>query len=437
VRSLSSVSRNRYCFALVLIAIFAGFQLEHYLGRSGKWRDVDINVYYVVAQVVHANPRAELYPSTIAGNPQTQFAPPDTVFARTAIAGGQPVTRLYLYPPLFADLLAPFARFSRPTVAVLWCVLNLLLVLLSDLGIARILGLHWRSARFAILVAVSFSFYPITATLAAGQIEIVLLALWTASLIAFSEGAIILSAVALALATSLKVTPALAVPLFLLWKDRRWLLTYFITLAALLAAMTAINGVPNMVGCFHFIRAMSASLPWFKNKCISAMVGSLGLGLTHRELGTPAHPTVPPLLQLTGRALAVLFYAACLALAWRQRHSTRNADRVRLFAIFILVAALTSPQTWRYGYASALIPLSILWFSAIERAVTRTRIAVLTLATAVIGTVFLEWASTLHGPFLLVWSCAAIWPAASVLLCLDALRDPSGDAQLTPPATAA
>ncbi|MES2392772.1 MAG: hypothetical protein V4555_14095, partial [Acidobacteriota bacterium] len=120
MRSLSSTSRNRCCFAFVLIAVFFSFQMQHYLGRSELWKNLHFDVYYFAAQAVHHNPHAELYPANVAGNPQGQFAPADSAIAHNAVLAGRPNTRLYLYPPLLADLLSPFTSLSLSAAAALW-----------------------------------------------------------------------------------------------------------------------------------------------------------------------------------------------------------------------------------------------------------------------------------------------------------------------------
>ncbi len=273
-------------------------------------------------------------------------------------------------------------------------------------------------------MAASFSFYPITAATSGGQIEIAVLALWTASILAYEEGLVVFSAIALALATGLKITPIFAVPLFILWKDRRWLLTYAASVAALFAAMLAFNGAPTMAACFHYLRAMSASLPSLDNKCISAFVSLLGLGFTHRGLSDATRSVASAPLQFVARLTSFVFYAACLFLAWRNRRHAQSSARTQLFAIFILVAALTSPQTWRYGYAAALIPFALLWSGALERPVTRTRIALLVIASVAVATVVIDWTAGLRLPFLLSFTLAEIWTVSCVLLCLQVLANP-------------
>jgi Glycosyltransferase family 87 len=250
----------------------------------------------------------------------------------------------------------------------------------------------------------------------------VMMALWAVGIASFAEGNVVLSAVVLALATVVKVTPLMLVPLFVLWKDRRWLLSYSVALLGMIGAMGAVNGWDNMLAYRHVVAGMGNSVPTLLNRCISSLIAWIYYGRfvpMPRTGETFADP--PKALALLGKVCSMGFYGICLFLAWRRRKVSSYESRAATMAIFALVSVLVSPVTWRHGYTMAFVPLAVLWVQTLRRPVGLGRTVLLALTSICVGTVFLDLAAQASLPFVLRILCAGAWTVLSVALCIEAL----------------
>lgn len=446
--TLPPISRPRtvkLLFALTLASLLFSSLAQRYLGNILAGPNLDFYDYYFAAQVLHQDSHAALYAGATDGNPQLRSAPATSPIAQRAAAAGFPDIELYLYPPLLADLLIPLTRLSPHLAATLWRALNLALVFGSTLLLARTLRLPWLSFPFAALVAAAFAFWPVHEAISLGQASLLILFLWALGLHAHFRGAVALSAAAFALCTVLKVTPILIVPLFLVWRERRWLLAYAASLAALLAAMLAFNGPATLRTCVRVLTAMSGSVPALQNKCFGALLAWLHYGRL------PTLQTVQPLLNLppTGllllaKPIALAFYALCLVLAFRaqslrltagqltaQETSSKTPSeqnrhhRTLTLAIFALVLATISPVSWRHGYTVALLPLAMLWAHTLRTPATSlARPILLALTTLTLGSLCFDLAAQAPLPQLLKILCASTWLLFSAALCLHTLWQP-------------
>jgi hypothetical protein len=395
--------------------------------------DLDFYDYYFAAQVVHDNPHANLYAGAMDGNPQLRSAPIDNeIFAHAKSAGFDDI-ELYLYPPLLADLIAPLSQLPPRLAAALWRAFNLALVLASMLMLARMVRVPILSFEFVVLGLATYSFWPIHEALSQGQIAIVMLALWTIGIVAYCDGRMILSAAAFALATAFKVTPILILPLFLIWKDRRWIVSYLAISLGLVAAMVAINGPQTMRVYATVVTAMGGGLPAMQNKSLSSLVawayyGKLfTLSSVHGVMAKP-----PRVLSVVAKTVSGAFYLCCLFLAWRSRCRLDRFAKAAAIAIFALVTACVSPVSWRHGYTVALIALAIFWVRALRTPPRRLHALLLTLTTFTLGSLFFDLA--VEGPFPQFCKIllAATWIVFSVLLCLEVLyhAGSGGDASI-------
>jgi hypothetical protein len=68
----------RTLFAFALASLLFSSLAQRYLGHVMPAPDIDFYDYYFAAQVVHDNPRANLYAGATDGNPQLRSAPLDS-----------------------------------------------------------------------------------------------------------------------------------------------------------------------------------------------------------------------------------------------------------------------------------------------------------------------------------------------------------------------
>jgi len=220
--SMTSIDKKRipsFFLAFTLAVVFLGSLLQRDFGHYTH-RDLDFFVYYFAAQMVHEDPGANIYYGDLNGNPWAQDAPKEAELYKKANQSGFDEIMVYLYPPILADLLVPLSRFSPNAAAAIWRIVNLSLVFLSVLTLSRMLRIRLISPEFGILVLAAYAFFPISEGIVVEQITIVLMALWTVAVFSYGQGWIALSACALALATALKVTPFLVVPVFLVLGEK-------------------------------------------------------------------------------------------------------------------------------------------------------------------------------------------------------------------------
>jgi hypothetical protein len=422
---------SKRLFAFALASLLISSLAQRYLGHIMPEPDLDFYNYYFAAQVVHDNPHANLYQGATDKNLEIYPDPPaDSAFATHARAAGFDV-EFYAIPPLLADLLVPLSQVPPHVAAALWRAFNLVLVLASILLLARMVRVPILSFEFVVLVLAAYSFWPIHEAVSLGQVTIVMFALWTIGIVAYFDDRMILSAAAIALATAFKVTPILIVPLFFIWKDRRWLVSYLAISLGLVSAMLAINGVQTVSVYPAVISAMGSGIPAMQNKSIGSLMawvyyGKLFTLNSAREV--MANP--PRVLLIAAKAVSGTFYLFCLFLVWRSRRRLDRASRAATIAIFGLIAMCVSPVSYRHGYTVAVIALSIFWVKALRTPPRIIHLVLLTLTTFTLGSLFFDLAAQAPLPQFCKILLAASWVVFSVLFCLDALFHDNTDGQV-------
>ncbi len=414
--------KAQWLFALIISSLLMSSLLQRYLGGIMDEPDLDFYDYYFEAAMVHDHPHTDMYSAAMSGNPQLRHAPPESEVYQRAEAAGFNGTNLYLYPPLLADLLIPLSTLPPHLAAMLWRCFNLFLVFGCAVLLTRFLGLSLISAEAGLLLFACFTFWPVHETIAQGQISIVLLGLWTIAVVAYGNGNAVLSAACLALATWLKVTPVLVLPLFLIWNDRKWIASYLSTASAFGLLVVWINGWQNLLTSFKVLLGMSGSVPAFPNKCIGALLAWFyyGKAATYDEARVLIANPQPHGLLITAKVLSLGFYAACMMMVWRRR-SEKPVLRAMTIAVFAIVISLTSPVSWRHGYSAAAILLIILWVQCLRKPAAGLRLWLLALTTLSLGSLFFDLAIKAPLPDMLKIACSGTWVVFSVLLCLEVL----------------
>ncbi len=415
---MSRFIQSRMLFGLVLTSLFLSFlSVRYFSQRIGQ--DCDFLAYYFGAQVVDGDRHADLYQGATDRNAQTIDAPADSPIAQRARAAGIGSIMQYIYPPLLADLLIPLSRLPVATAITLWRSMNLIFFLLAMWMLARLLRISPLSLEFAVLVMGGYCLQPMHSAMFFGQISLFLLVLWVVGIRAFMDGRMLLSAFVLALATALKLTPLMIVPVFLIWRERRWLLGYFGTLLALVAAMAAWNGPLALQQCAAAVAAMGEGFPALENKSISSLVAWVYHG---HLLGYDAVYMQSHLQNWIIRILSGGFYLACMALIWRRRWLQEPAERTITLSLFVLVLLCVSPISWNHAYTVAIIPFSIYWVDALHHQRPTSHIVLLTMASIFSGTIFCDHLTNAPLPQPVKILLAGAWVLSVMFFCLSALR---------------
>ncbi len=138
------------------------------------------------------------------------------------------------YPPPFLLFIWPLGLFPREIAGPIWNILSVTAVLLTIFLTLRMISsrVYWQALiSFAILFTIPF--FPVKFNLGNGQINHILLLLVALSFYLYSRGRKSLSAVSLAIATSIKFAPVVFLIYFIAKGDRRFIVRYIGTLLVL------------------------------------------------------------------------------------------------------------------------------------------------------------------------------------------------------------
>lgn len=387
----------RSCFAVLVVCILVGG--VYFARQSGTNAEVygnDFNVYYHAAREV------------LAGRDPY----------RSSLGAWTP----YLYPPLLAELLVPLAILPLQIAAYLWFLIStasmlsaawmsarmsasLCAPLTSERGAeyaaangergGRRLSLQAAIAAGAILVVLRF----VLDTLNLGQVNTVVAGLAVAHIYFYARDKKALSALALVLAVSIKLTPAV----FLIYHVAKMRLKFAAVCFALLAGVTAVSFLPlegRGVDAFRIFanrtlrNEQGYNLADTGNQSLRGAIARLAAFANAGDSGTESRNPAEVLTLVTA---AVLLAAAALA-------ARRAQSELAAGAPFFCCVVLLSPLSWKAHFVILVLPVASL-LSLLFRPATAAgarRLALGTLATSfvlfnlasprIIGPAAAEWA---------------------------------------------
>ncbi len=388
--------RARIVFAFAMLLSFAVS-----IRQQGFSVQADYQVYYAAGMVVHQHLGAHLYERPDPKlDPVLRLTSPGTVFARVAASRGIVPVPTYIYPPLLADLMVPISLIPDLPSTLLWRAFNTALIGCCALLLGSYLELS-RRLICALFFAIFF-FTPVAESIVWGQIGIVLLACWTAGIVLYAGGRHRSSALLLALATAIKLTPLLAFAPLLLWREWRWLRWYTLGLAATVAFVLVCNGPGPLQEYFvRVLPAMSNGVPNLQNKTLPSALQltvmahrGADLALTNVSLldddSAPPRPSAPAwTVQLAKLACAALL-GALLLLVLRLGRRISIVQRAEILAALCAVSVSLSPVAWRHSYCMEVPLLVFAWHRALTRRINGWELALLGLFSVEAGSFLLE-----------------------------------------------
>jgi len=326
----------------------------------------DFAVYDTAAYLAAHQHSDLIYEGADTGrDPQQLFAEKGSQFALAAGQLGIRKVRLYIYPPLLADLMLPLSLVSANIGGKIWILLMVLLAVSSGLMVSRLQGNKTLSLESVVygIGAIAFAIKAISD----GQVTIVLLFLWTLGIYSFARRRTPLSAFAFAVATVLKLTPVLVVIPFFCWRKWKWLLCYAISLAGIAAAMLMGNGTAWPRSFFlKIVPAMSNGFPITMNKSLFSSLQNLYWANRGYKVEADPLPVAPPYINLLAKliAIAVLGITAYLLL-----RAGRKLELIRpelALASIALLSVCLSPVSWEAAYVQAFPLVAFLWPQAFQ-----------------------------------------------------------------------
>ncbi|MFZ0805032.1 MAG: glycosyltransferase family 87 protein [Candidatus Sulfotelmatobacter sp.] len=422
-----SLNRTRIALGLgvVLLIMLLG-QLQKYrhdyrtlrqAGSEGSEIPNDFPVYYVAAQTARELGDHRLYyPPENSLSTLLGVVPKDTPWDRMARADGfDKGTMAFVYPPFAALLLEPLSFWPWPLSLFFWRIALTAMVLLAVYLALLLTQTGHLLLHFVLISATVLWFFPFTETIYQGQIDPIIFLCWVSGVYLLATDRPVWSALLFAVGTLVKVSPVIVIPLFLLRRQWKWLISYTLWCGLLLGISIWRLGWENhLIWSAQVFPAMSQGVPYFANKSFSALIYEVYLG----RVPTNFDFSIPHLLTRIVSLLNLAVYAATLFYFWKKN---RRADALNYeLIVFALLAIVISPVTWRHHFLLALLPMIYLWYRS--RDDLRDSL-VLAAATLAIGTVFTDFAIVAIRKPLLDLLLAAIVPITTFLMLIVALAN--------------
>ncbi|MBI3654170.1 MAG: DUF2029 domain-containing protein [Acidobacteria bacterium] len=353
----------------ILAVLLGGIYFAQRSGANPQQYKNDFNVYYFAAQ--------------------------EMVAGRTPYDNSLGAWTPYLYPPLLAELLVPLAALPLPFAAYSWFLISAFSLLAALRMSARLVVrdeqefvvppsggsfIKEKSQEFGVppsggsFFKGSFRLKAVLQTLTLiillrfvldnfdyGQVNILVAALALAHLYFYSKDKKILSAIALVLAVSIKITPLV----FLLYHLAKGRVKFAAACVALLVVVTALSFAP-------FGSRAPAAFRTFVNRTINNEQGfnlayhgnqSLRAAIERIKGNTEATDPASTTTMIIGLAfLALAFFAAFKA-----------KKQIAAAALFFCLSALLSPLSWKQHFVILILPIAFLISQVLRQPTSRVK----------------------------------------------------------------
>jgi hypothetical protein len=405
---------------VVVLAIFAAnqFATEWATFRSSAYPanyNSDFPGYYVAAKLAgSANPRAHqlYYPAPDGKEAILSHLPPDSEWNQVAHQNGLGDTLRFNTPPVLATLLVPLGKLPYQLAFMVWRALADLALFLA-IWISLKLCRAFSPATLLICTLAGFAFQPFIIMLQKGQFGALLLLMWSAGVLFADKKQDVPSALMFALATIVKLTPVLAVGVFLVRRRWKWLAAYALWMAILLGIGVWHLGVQNHRLYLAKLASLSCGVPAYYNYSLTGIVENAYYGDT---LDYDKVPTQTPAgLCVFNKVLGLAVYLAVLALLVKKN---RGGDIIWDLVVLSLITLLIAPFTWRHYYVLEILPLMFVWFLVKAGEFLRPHwvLLVAIVCTLVAGTRYLDYLEPhlTNGPIRVF--LAALLPLSALIL---------------------
>lgn len=387
-----------FAYCVLVLLIFGALvkeQARNFRGQANpSGMPIDFPVYYVAGTMVGTG--AELYEVPEGDSSLRPYfvlynVEPSSDAGKWAQSLGFRAVSPFLYPPLAALAMRPLTYFSPRLAVFLWRCFSGLLTLVSVYFIVATFarGNIWVS--YVLALAGAFAFFPFVETVDLGQINALILVCWAIGIYLAVHRKFSSSAFFFALGTLLKLTPVLAVGVFVIRRQWKWVLSYLAWLLILTGLSVSLVGwQAHVTYVRRVLPSLSSGVPITENKSLAGLIQSLALGDV--VVLNSENPKVLPLNLAAGvvaKALGALLYGGMLLFFYR-RHKDQAALGAELAAVALLTLVI-SPIAWRHHYLVALIPLVYLWLPG-TIPLKRWQLIALSAATLIIGTPFVDYA---------------------------------------------
>ena len=338
---------------VVLVLFVAGLLSERVLLLPAR---IDFSAYYVAGHVVAEHPPGKLYYQVTF--PDGRIAPLDSASEWKDVGSRYGVERVlaFVYTPFFAVLMRPLAYLSYGAAYGVWTAITVVLTLASLWLGVRLSG--WRvSVELAVILVVGvFSYHGFFEVLRLGQADSLLLFLLTVGVWFLRRERDWGSALCFALATMIKITPAIAVPLLVMHRRWKWLAAYGSWMLGLVGFSVWQAGWTSHEKFLHEVMpSLSCGITTIANVSVVGFVQELFLGATPPNL---LQAGLPMLACPVSKAVALVVFCAVMV----RFYIYRRKESLELDVVLVILLSLViSPLTWIHHYVIALLPFLYLW----------------------------------------------------------------------------
>lgn len=321
---------------------------------------LDFSAYYVAGNIVSQGPNQSMYDvqQFADGRPDlVEEALPGTTWYATTHRYHAPYAISYIYPPFAACLLIPLTHLPFLQALRVWNGLTMVLAGISILLSLQLAGVCV-TGRLGLIAGVGlFSFFPFLNNLYCGQVGGVILFLIVAGVWLLGRERDQISALSFAVATLIKMTPFLAVPLLVFYKRWRWLAWYAVWMVALIGLSAGVTGWKEYAEFWHSVLpTISRGSAVWGNASIACWIQQMFLG--YSPIKVPPAQSFPALALEVSKLVSLALYGTFLAVCWKRRRSLTVEQAI---VISVLMALAVSPISWWHHYTLALCPLVYLW----------------------------------------------------------------------------
>ena len=400
------LSREEFALAAIVIFLFGAGQAEQRLHTVPP--RLDFSAYYVAGRLASEKPPERLYYHSLYPDGRIDPATYTDGWPRVISHYGVSKAITFVYPPLFAVLMKPFAYFSYDVAYFLWSIVTVVFTFASVL-FSLSLGEKRVSIELALILIVGlFSYFPFYEELVLGQVGSLILFVCASGIWLLSRNRIWSSAFCLALATMIKITPIIVVPLLVFHRKWKWLAAYGCWMVCMLAFSIWQAGWAAHAQFLHSVMpSVSCGIPSSYNASIVVYVQELFLGYVPTAKLPPA---LPALACAASKAVSFVIFAAMIIRFYLYR---REQNLVRHLILMILVSLVISPISWWHHYMIALLPFIYLWCTM--RRESGTDLLLLT-SVLVVGTNAAGFGVQLSGNHVAQLIFAAIVPLLTLAL---------------------
>ena len=397
--------------APAMLTLFGAAQVRDWittLELPSLYSDFDFSAYYLAAKLVSRRPGQNLYDLPLYADGRMNLnasAPLHSAWQSAAIRFHVPFAAPFIYPPFFSVVMKPLAYLSFDSAFIAWKITMVFL-----LGVAVMLSLKLggipKGRKLALMLGVGlFSYYPLTDSLFMGQIDCLILFLLAASVWLLAKNETLVSAFCFAAASLLKLTPVLAIPLFLIHRRWKWLGAYALWIGCLMIVSVNQAGWPMHRRFWRVVMpAISCGSPACQNSSLVAYVQQL----YQREAPSVAPVTIPPHACTVSRLVAFAVYSLLLARFYLR---PRDGELVRNLVLMVFVELAVSPIAWWHDYTLALLPFLYLW-----RTISKKSDVALIALFLIVGTNIVGYSLLLTENHLAQLMLAAIVPCLTLTL---------------------